>query len=86
MKALVATEIVNVVQDGDAVRMVCQFCGRMTGRRAEAGLVGLPLGWACAPYPDGYQHADGSTGDLYTCPACDKRTDYPITPREYFHA
>ncbi|OJU42010.1 MAG: hypothetical protein BGN97_04435 [Microbacterium sp. 69-10] len=83
MKALYATEAVNVVQDGDAVRMVCEFCGLMSGRRSEAGLVELPRGWAMTPFPDHVVHPDGSHGARYRCNACAKRRDFPLTPREY---
>lgn len=83
MRTLYATEAVNIVEDGDGIRIVCRFCGRMSGRRAEIGILDLPLGWSCAPYPDDFAHADGSAGSLYTCPTCRKRRDFPISPREY---
>lgn len=83
MKGLYATEAVNVVQDGDAVRMVCEFCGLMSGRRSEAGLHELPRGWAMVPFPDRIVHPDGTRGDRYQCNTCVKRRDFPIAPREY---
>jgi hypothetical protein len=60
------------------VRPVCEFCGRK-GRAVqldESGRVHLHQlgqGWSEAPYPADLVHRDGSTGDLFTCPACDTR-------------
>lgn len=58
------------------VRPVCQFCGRVTraayelDARGTVGLSQLPIGWAVAPYGADWVHEDGSTGDMYECPAC----------------
>src|SRR5690606_36077319 len=53
---------------------VCQSCGRR-GRsvqtdEAHVSVLDLGRGWSASPYPEGYQHADGSSGTRYVCPAC----------------
>ena len=59
---------------------VCEFCGKV-GRaitpdeRGRISMWDLGLGWAVAPYPADFQHHDGSTGDLFECPACRKRLE-----------
>lgn len=83
MKHRYATTVINTFQDRDGVRFVCQYCGRMSGVRADDSMDSLPLGWQIAPYPATTQHADGSSGALFTCPTCVRRRDFPIPPREY---
>lgn len=78
-----ATEVVNLVPFGSGVRLVCEFCGRLSGRRASGGLADLPNGWSMAPFRADYERADGSMGASYRCPPCADRRDFPITPREY---
>ena len=60
------------------IRPVCEFCGRrgravVPDERGRVGILNLGQGWAVAPYPLTTVHADGSTGDLVTCPACSAR-------------
>ncbi|MFF2485257.1 hypothetical protein ACFVSU_02590 [Microbacterium sp. NPDC058062] len=82
--AATATEAVNFITTSTGrVRLVCQVCGKLSRSLASACLADLPDGWSMAPYADGYAHPDGSTGDLFRCPTCDKRRDFPISPREY---
>lgn len=63
------------------IRPVCEFCGRR-GRaigpdhvsdRRHLDLFELGRGWSVAPYPPDFVHHDGSTGDQFTCPACNAR-------------
>lgn len=64
--------------DSRRVRPICEFCGRR-GRamvpddRGRVDPFDLARGWSVAPYPLDLVHADGSIGDLFTCPACDAR-------------
>lgn len=56
------------------VRPVCRHCGRR-GRPviSPEGRVWphqLAVGWTSTPYSPDDVHRDGSTGDLFTCPAC----------------
>lgn len=64
------------------VRAVCYHCGKRS-RPVEPDEQGrIPFGeitWSCAPYSPGFEHRDGSTGDLWFCPACD-RTPLPRSP------
>lgn len=63
------------------VRPVCEFCGRMgravapdaVSERGHIDIFALGRGWAVAPYPPDHVHRDGSTGDLFECPACRRR-------------
>lgn len=81
---MTATEAVNTVAlKSGRVRVVCEFCGRMSAPLDSARFSDLPAGWSCAPYPDGFAHVDGSTGTLFKCSPCSDRRDFPITPREY---
>lgn len=62
----------------DKVRAVCEFCDRRSApvRMDYDGgpcMWSLPNGWSCAPYPSDFAHPDGSTGDLWACPACNKK-------------
>lgn len=85
--AIIATEVVNTIATAAGrVRIVCHICGRISGSRPSARLGDLPLGWWVAPYPDSSTHPDGSSGDLFTCPSCHERRDFPIRPREYMSA
>ncbi|TQM62596.1 hypothetical protein FBY41_2633 [Humibacillus xanthopallidus] len=57
---------------------MCEFCGRrgravVSDESGRVGILDLSRGWSVAPYPLAHVHADGSTGDLFTCPACDAR-------------
>lgn len=67
---------VNVVQTSTGnVRPVCEFCGcrGRAVRPTHEGTVSmwsLARGWSVAPYPLGYVHDDGSTGDLFQCSRC----------------
>ena len=79
-----ATTAVNTMATRTGrVRLVCQFCGKLSRSLASAGLADLPNGWTMAPYADDYTHPDGSTGNLFRCPTCNARRDFPITPRGY---
>lgn len=54
------------------LRPVCESCGRR-GRSVATDrltLWELAAGWSCAPYPEGFQHQDGSTGTRFICPTC----------------
>lgn len=63
--------ITNVVRTRDGrSRPVCEFCHKV-GRVAFDVFPGA--GWSVAPYPSDYVHDDGSTGDLFQCPACRRR-------------
>lgn len=60
---------------GGKVAAVCQFCARRArptkpNDNCEPDLWTMVCGWSEAPFPAGHQHADGSTGSRYTCPAC----------------
>jgi hypothetical protein len=62
------------------VRAVCEWCGRRSSpvfpcNDGRPALFDLGRGWSVAPYPIGYQHADGSRGPRYTCPACARVRD-----------
>lgn len=65
-------------------RPVCGSCGAISrqsfpvgrdGRLESVPLVlwSLPVGWSVAPYSADFQHRDGTTGDIWTCPACERR-------------
>ncbi|NMO00788.1 hypothetical protein HH308_06115 [Gordonia sp. TBRC 11910] len=70
--------IVNWVPTRDFRRAcaVCQWCDSRSlpipvgadGRPFFLGVGGQ--GWLESPYPISHQHADGSRGSKYTCPAC----------------
>ncbi len=69
------SEYVNhvVLRDG-RLRAVCEYCGRVSGMvepdfRGKLSIYILD-GWAEAPFPDDYVHADGSKGSLWHCPDC----------------
>lgn len=65
----IATEAVNLVPTRTGkVRLVCEFCGRLSGPRDSGMLSALPLTWSIAPFPADYVHRDGSRGSLYSCP------------------
>lgn len=76
---------VLVAQSGK-VAPVCSHCGKR-GKYADpmpngrVSLWGLGSGWWVAPYPDETVHADGTKGNVYTCPACDtaQRVGVPHT-------
>ena len=66
-------------QDG-MVCAVCAFCDRVSetvpvNGRGEPSLFDLEQGWSVAPYSPTFEHADGSTGSLYTCPECCRRLE-----------
>lgn len=70
--------VVNTERMADGrVRAVCEWCGRKSrpskpSPRGEVDLFEIAAGWSVAPYSPGFVHADGSTGDLWTCPACNR--------------
>lgn len=65
--------IVNTVSTkAGRLRPVCEFCHKV-GRVAFDVFPGA--GWSVAPYPPDYVHDDGSTGDLFQCPACRRRME-----------
>lgn len=67
----------QVATSTGSVRAVCEWCdGQSRPVRTVTGRIGLgdlATGWTVAPYPPSTVHADGSTGDLYTCPRCSNR-------------
>lgn len=54
----------------------CHVCGRRSRplpvEDREPDPYHLPRGWSCAPYPAGYRHRDGSTGNVYRCARCNR--------------
>lgn len=83
MRAKRTAEPVNVVREGDAIRMVCLYCGRMSGRRSRAGLGELPVGWSMAPYPDDFQHGyDPAPGSQFFCPEHSGERSIGLRPRQ----
>lgn len=61
------------------LRAVCEFCPRRSRWQEEdpeyPGRVSpweLAVGWSVAPYSLGFEHPDGTHGDKWTCPACDR--------------
>jgi hypothetical protein len=69
----------NVIptRDGQKASAVCEWCDRKSqpvrrDYRGEPDLFELPRGWSQAPYSSEFMHDDGSTGSLWTCPACNK--------------
>ena len=69
--------IVNftVTRDGAKASAVCEWCDKRSrpvrrGSQGEPDLWALPVGWSQAPYGADTVHGDGSTGSLWTCPAC----------------
>lgn len=74
------SDIVNftVTKDGLKASAVCRWCDKHSrpvrrNHRGEPDLWALPVGWCQAPHGSDTVHGDGSTGSLWTCPACDKR-------------
>jgi hypothetical protein len=54
----------------------CEFCDRTTRPAAnKPSLVSLPEGWSMAPFPDDARHPDGSTGTLFQCAVCNRRSE-----------
>lgn len=67
---MIATAVVNTVPTRTGkVRLVCQICGKLSLPRADEALFNLPSTWTMLPFPATHQHADGSVGALYRCPA-----------------
>ncbi|AXH45804.1 hypothetical protein SEA_GEAZY_43 [Gordonia phage GEazy] len=69
----------EVTRDGRKVRAICQWCGRRSRPVAprfgdEPSFWDLS-GWSAAPYPEDFTHRDGSSGTVYTCPACARLRD-----------
>ena len=70
------------------LRPVCEFCGRK-GRAVEpdgrgtVSVLDLAQGWSVAPYPADFVHADGTTGDQFACPSCNRHLERgePRRPR-----
>ena len=54
------------------LRVVCWSCDKRSRPFDPHMVVFGPAGWACAPYPESFEHRDGSTGRMFTCPACIK--------------
>ncbi len=62
---------------GGKVAAICQCCGKKARATApnsegEPDLWAMPQGWSEAPFFADTVHSDGSTGSMYTCPACNK--------------
>lgn len=53
------------------LRVVCWSCDKRS-RPFDPHIAFGPTSWACAPYPESFEHRDGSTGRRWTCPACIK--------------
>src|SRR5947209_19676856 len=76
---MATAEHVNVLPTASGrLRPVCPFCGKV-GRAADPDPSGRPSlfavvrDWCWSPYPPDFVHADGSTGDRWSCPACAAR-------------
>jgi hypothetical protein len=57
--------------------LTCDQCGNQSRPVAvdstgQCNFWDLPRGWSVAPYPSDYIHPNGSRGDLYVCPRCNK--------------
>lgn len=57
------------------IRAVCQCCGSLSRAHApnsygDPDLCEMGRGWSEARFPADFLHEDGSTGSIYTCPAC----------------
>lgn len=75
----------NIVPTSDGRgRPVCQSCGSISRKAFPLdadGSIGsctmalwdMPQGWSVAPYSAAFQHYDGTVGDMWRCPACNKR-------------
>ena len=74
-------QAVNVITTkAGKLRPVCEFCGKV-GRavnpdgRGSVSVLDLARGWSVAPFPVDHMHRDGSTGDQFACPSCNRRLD-----------
>lgn len=62
------------------LRAACEFCPRRSRWQEEdpeypgrVSMWDLAAGWSAAPYSVGFEHLDGTHGDKWTCPACNRR-------------
>jgi len=70
--------IANTITLADGrLRAVCEYCGRKSrpttpDSRGRVDLFEIALGWSVAPYSSDFIHRDGSMGDLWRCPSCNR--------------